>query len=82
MVPAFYASIGCGSMKQFFTKSTVEARCWCKVCQRKTMWRIDSGRPGACLVCVERIERDHEMAKLWEEPEEKQLDLFGGKDGA
>lgn len=38
-------------MQHFFTKSTVEARIWCKKCGKETMWKIADGRPLHCEEC-------------------------------
>jgi len=39
---------------EHFSKLTVEAECFCRKCNRSTTHRIHSGRPGACLRCLER----------------------------
>ena len=46
-------------MKEHFTKATVQAESWCKVCKRLTPHRIDGGRKGPCLKCREQRERQH-----------------------
>jgi hypothetical protein len=44
-------------MPEHFTKNTVEATVWCKRCGKVTPHRIDDGRRGPCLVCLERPTR-------------------------
>jgi hypothetical protein len=39
-------------MPEHYTKSTVEASCWCLKCGKPTPHRIDDGRRGPCLVCL------------------------------
>jgi hypothetical protein len=43
-------------VKNFFTKSTVEASCWCATCRKDTFHRVSGGRPSACLDCPKRLE--------------------------
>jgi len=64
-------------MKEHFTKRTIEAQCWCNKCFRNTMHRIDNGRKGPCLTCMERLEKQHSQLTLLKPvPEEEQLELF------
>jgi hypothetical protein len=64
-------------MKEFFTKSTVEAQCWCNRCGKQTIHRIDNGRKGACLTCMDRLEKMHAQLSLLKPLEtEEQLELF------
>ncbi len=62
-------------MKQFFTKNTVEADCWCKPCGKRTRWKIGGGRPQYCLECMIKLEDQHEKSKAETEPP-KQEGLF------
>ena len=41
-------------MPHHFTKSTVQANCWCNACNRETPWRIVDGRRSYCLTCYEQ----------------------------
>lgn len=50
-------------MRQFFTKNTVEASCWCKPCGKKTQWKIHGGRPQHCMECFSKLEQQHQEAK-------------------
>ena len=41
------------------------------------MHRIDNGRKGPCLTCMERLEKQHSQLTLLKPvPEEEQLELF------
>lgn len=60
-------------MTEHFTKNTVQAKLWCKRCFRYTMHRIDSGRKGPCLDCMDRRGVDVKKAAL--PPAEEQLKL-------
>lgn len=42
-----------------FSKSTVEATVYCPKCGRSTRHRVDKGRLGPCLDCIERLEAEH-----------------------
>lgn len=44
-------------MKEHYTKNTVEVRAWCQKCDRRTMHKVDHGRLGVCLDCVERLDK-------------------------
>lgn len=50
-------------MRQFFTRNTIEASCWCKPCNGKTQWRIQDGRPQHCLICFGKLEAQHAEPK-------------------
>ena len=41
-------------MTEHYTKSTVEASVWCRVCGKNTMHRIDNGIVGPCRQCLTR----------------------------
>lgn len=40
-------------MPEHFTKNTVSATFWCLKCGKATMHRVDGGRRGPCMVCME-----------------------------
>jgi ribosomal protein L44E len=63
-------------MTQHFTRATVSASFYCGKCSRFTQHRIDSGRKGPCLECIERLEEQHAAAPP--KAEEKQRGLFDG----
>lgn len=56
-------------MPHHFTKNTVSASAWCLKCNKQTMHRIDTGRIGPCLVCIEKLDT---QAAVEHEPEPKQ----------
>lgn len=59
------------SMGKFhFTKSTVEAACWCLKCRKETPWRIYDGRRQYCIPCHDQ------PSKPVEKREVAQFDLF------
>jgi hypothetical protein len=39
---------------QHYTKSTVSVSVWCNTCGKETMHRVDAGRRGPCLACMEK----------------------------
>ena len=41
-------------MPHHFTKSTVEASCWCLTCHKMTPWRVFDGRRQYCLTCHDK----------------------------
>ena len=41
-------------MSQHFTKNTVSAQFYCSKCGKMTSHRIDEGRKGPCLPCMEK----------------------------
>jgi hypothetical protein len=43
-------------MPQHYTKLTLEVSVCCDVCGKETMHRVDAGRRGPCLTCLERLE--------------------------
>lgn len=62
-------------MKDFFTKSTVEAMCWCQKCRKETFHQVHGGRPHACFECMKRLENP-KLPGI-SEPEPEQQELFG-----
>lgn len=68
-------------MKEHYTKNTVEARAWCNKCDRATMHRVDRGRLGSCLDCIERLDK---LSKALQEQrtlegiQPEQIGLFNG----
>lgn len=47
-------------MSEHYTRSTVSASAWCGKCQKFTQHRVDAGRKGPCLECIERLKREAE----------------------
>jgi hypothetical protein len=58
-------------MPEHFTRNTVEASFWCAKCGGPTPHRVDSGRRGPCLLCLEALDAsqkaDRERMFLFEE---------------
>lgn len=63
-------------MPEHFTKRTVMARFWCLKCGQPTMHRVDSGRRGPCLVCLEKLKPGEVRGS---KPEDFQMEMFGKK---
>jgi hypothetical protein len=40
-------------MRHFFSKSTVEAVIYCKICHKDTLWKVAGGRPLYCTACYD-----------------------------
>jgi len=65
-------------MPHHFTKSTVRATFWCTKCGKPTMHRVDGGRRGPCLDCLQKLADKHEE----KQPAPNQMGLFRiGDDG-
>lgn len=43
-------------MSKHYTKNTVSVTKWCGKCKGQTPHRVDDGRVGGCLSCIERAE--------------------------
>jgi hypothetical protein len=61
-------------MPEHYTKSTVEAAEWCNVCNKVTMHRVDHGRRGPCLECIQR--REQQATARPKAPQALQGELF------
>lgn len=59
-------------MGEHYTKSTVSVTVWCPKCVKCTTHRVDGGRRGPCLEC---LNRPIEPAKV--KPAVTQGELFG-----
>lgn len=40
-------------MPHHFTKNTISASFWCNKCGKETEHRVDNGRRGPCIPCME-----------------------------
>lgn len=63
-------------MKNFFTKNTVEASCWCLKCGKNTFHQVHGGRPGACLECLKKLDKSIAEDKAKVDTSLEQLDMF------
>lgn len=61
-------------MTQHFTKNTVSAEFYCSKCGKFTQHRIDNGRKGPCLNCIERLNQERQADRKAVETQEE---LFG-----
>lgn len=61
-------------MSEHYTKNTIEVSAWCGKCARFTQHRVDDGRKGPCLRCIERLGA---RQKLADPPAARQRELFG-----
>jgi hypothetical protein len=60
-------------MSEHYPKATVQVSVWCNPCGKMTMHRVDAGRRGPCLQCLEKLGQ-----KQGKPPKTKpvQMDLF------
>lgn len=42
-------------MPEHFTRNTVSASYWCAKCSKATQHRVDGGRRGPCIPCMEAV---------------------------
>jgi ribosomal protein L44E len=49
-------------MTQHFTRNTVSVDFYCPKCKKFTQHRIDKGRKGPCLLCIEKLDAMHKDA--------------------
>lgn len=63
-------------MTQHFTRSTVSASFYCGKCERFTQHRIDGGRKGPCLECIDRQDKEHANRPAETPAPAKQKGLF------
>jgi hypothetical protein len=61
-------------MTEHYTRATVEASAWCKVCHAETMHRVHDRQLQACIRCGERQTREAAARPKKEPP--KQLEMF------
>lgn len=46
-------------MSEHFSCLTVSVGAWCGRCQKQTQHRVDRGRKGPCLDCIDKLELQH-----------------------
>ena len=59
------------TMTQHFTKNTVSASFFCPKCETFTQHRIDHGRKGPCLECIDRANKEHDNRPATPAPAEQ-----------
>jgi hypothetical protein len=42
-------------MSEHYPKGAAWVKVWCKKCNKETAHRVDDGRRGPCLVCLEKL---------------------------
>jgi hypothetical protein len=50
-------------MAEHYTRNTVWVTAWCKKCEKNTPHSTSGVRKGPCLICIERLEKEHERLK-------------------
>ncbi len=67
-------------MSEHYTRNTLECTAYCGRCQKNTQHRVDAGRQGPCLDCIQRIEKraaEEKAKRLQKEADAaKQPNLF------
>jgi len=51
-------------MPEHYTKNTLECTAWCNKCANFTQHRVDTGRRGPCIPCIEKREKDNEVERI------------------
>ena len=61
-------------MPEHYTKNTLEATIWCNRCNAHTQHRVDNGRRGPCIPCIEkqRIKNEAERIRRGLEQEQEE----------
>lgn len=47
-----------------YTKNTVSVYAWCGQCKGQTPHRVDNGRRGPCLTCIDRLDKKQDRAAV------------------
>jgi hypothetical protein len=63
-------------MAEHFTRNTVSAEFPCAKCKKRTQHRIDKGRKGPCLECIQRLTVQHAQNEIEQRRAARQGDLF------
>lgn len=59
-------------MPEHYTKNTLECTAYCKKCAAMTQHRVDSGRRGPCLPCIEQQKIENHAKRVRKGLEEEQ----------
>lgn len=54
-------------MAQHYTRDTVQAEAWCGPCNKRTPHLVNDRRLGACLVCVGKLNKQHDSLQMQHE---------------
>ena len=63
-------------MAEHYTKLTVSACAWCARCRKQTGHRVDKGRIGPCMRCIERLQIEHAYNEIEQRRQRRQGNLF------
>jgi hypothetical protein len=63
-------------MTQHYTKNTIEASAWCKICVKPTPHAVNDGRIGSCLTCITRLNLQHDLPGIERAKEPVQMELM------
>jgi hypothetical protein len=64
-------------MTEHYTKLTVSAMHFCSKREKSTEHRVDGGRLGPCLNCIEKLQIEHAYNEQMKRQEQRQGVLFG-----
>lgn len=59
-------------MPEHYTKTTVEASFWCSKCSKNTPHHVSDGRRGACKICLQKLEDEHQQRESLDSMRSKQ----------
>lgn len=62
-------------MTERYTKNTITATAWCRKCHKFTVHRVDAGRLGPCMPCIEQTAGELKFEHA-DAPEARQGGLF------
>jgi hypothetical protein len=48
-------------MSQHYTRNTVSASAYCRICERNTQHQVHDRRIGPCMACMDRAQMEHEL---------------------
>jgi ribosomal protein L44E len=51
-------------LSEHYTRNTLECTVWCKRCNAMTQHRVDTGRRGPCLPCMEKQKANIEVERI------------------
>jgi hypothetical protein len=63
-------------MTEHYSKQTVSVSAFCSKCNKSTEHRVDHGRKGPCLRCVEKLQADFTYHEQEKRKEQRQGVLF------